>query len=285
LHKTAIYNVTGVDHHWLVEADAHHLVPEEEAMITNESLNRLRSLLSVDDIVGEIAGYLEAEGELENTYIVFTSDHGYSLGQFCIPSHKNQVYDHVVRVPFVVSGPGIASSSQVSAVASFADIAPTLLELAGYRVAPGDGYTEHMDGRSFARLLHGRAAAGPEEPWKEAALIEYQSIYGGADGQGSRSWPSSGPLPGRSMRYTDSGNNTFVGLRIVNATHDMLYAEFARLEDWDFKDPYFRELYDHRLDPYQQNNIYSAVSPALKVELHERLRRAFLCKGGLCNLK
>lgn len=50
-------------------------------------------------------------------------------------------------------------------------------------------------------------------------------------------------------RYTDSGNNTYVGLRILNTTHDLLYAEFAELTDWNFENPYFYELFDHKVNP------------------------------------
>lgn len=83
----------------------------------------------------------------------------------------------------------------------------------------------------------------------------------------------------------DGGNNSFLALRIVNTTHDLLYAEFAELADWGFGSPYFYELYDQRVDPYQQRNIFSSASPALKNELHGRLRRAFECSGASCNLQ
>lgn len=65
-----------------------------------------------------------------------------------------------------------------------------------------DPYVGAMDGRSFAQhLLHpsvGPARALPA--WKDAALIEYQSIYGGATGMGVRTWPSAGALPGLPLR-------------------------------------------------------------------------------------
>jgi hypothetical protein len=89
----------------------------------------------------------------------------------------------------------------------------------------------------------------------------------------------------RCGRYVDGGNNSFVALRILNATHDLLFAEFAELQDWGFGAPYFVELYDQRLDPYQQHNIIDSASPALKSELHSRLRRAFECSGASCDLQ
>ena len=216
-------------------------------------------------------------GELDNTYILYGSDHGYNLGQFGVPSHKTQVYDHVTRVPFMVAGPGIAPGSRVDQVSSYVDITPTLLDLAGYEASPGDGYSTQMDGRSFARFLSGDRNVGD---WKTAALIEYQSIHAPF-----RPWPSKNGLPGIPVRYTDAGNNSFVGLRILNATHDLLYAEFSDLTDWDFKSPYFYELYDHHNDPFQKMNIFSRASPELKAQLHQQLLRARTCKGSGCSLR
>ena len=136
-----------------------------------------------------------------------------------------------------------------------------------------------MTGRSFLPFLRGEKAAG----WKDAALIEYQSIHGGASTMECRPW---GPPKGSGLakRYTDCGNNTFVGLRVKNQTHDLMYAEFAELKDWNFDAPYFHELYDQKTDPYQQRNIYAQASPALKADLKARLFRARTCKGKGCSL-
>jgi N-acetylglucosamine-6-sulfatase len=217
-------------------------------------------------------------GALDNTYILYGSDHGYNLGQFGIPSHKTQVYDHVTRIPFMIAGPGISPGSRVQEISSYVDITPTLLDLAGFKGNQGDGYSNRMDGRSFAPFLHG---GGSREDWKDAALIEYQSIHAP-----DRTWGgAAGGLPGIPVRYTDAGNNTFVGLRIINATHDLLYAEFAELSDWDFSSPYFYELYDQTVDPFQKENIYPKAPPGIKAELHRRLHRARTCTAGGCSLK
>ena len=137
-----------------------------------------------------------------------------------------------------------------------------------------------MDGRSFEPFLK-----GGEVPLKEAALIEYQSIYGGDDGKSFRTWPPRGQIePLTPVRYTDSGNNTYVALRILNSTHDILYAEFAELTDWDFKNPYFYELFDQKTDPYQKVNIYKFTSQEYKAELRMRLHLARTCKGRGCHL-
>ena len=99
-------------------ADKHAFYPTNTAIeaadlaaIERENAKRLRSLLSVDDIVRGLRSYLVAQGEWANTWMIFTSDHGYSLGGFRVDSHKMQVYDHNSRVPFVAWGPNLTTAS------------------------------------------------------------------------------------------------------------------------------------------------------------------------------
>jgi len=179
------------------------------ASIDAEYSKRLRSLLSVDDIVLALEKTLKEAGEFENTYMLFFSDHGYSQGQFRLCSHKMQVYDHGARVPALIRGPGIAPGMQLSAITAMADVAPTLIELAG-GTAP-----LAMDGRSLAPLLLGKAASQA----RDFTLIEYESI------QDASSAPA--------LSAVDTVNNTFRSIRWINASLDknLLYAEFADVLD------------------------------------------------------
>lgn len=141
--------------------------------------DRLRTLLSVDDIVGDLVAELRAAGELDNTYIVFSSDHGYHNGQYRLWAEKSQIYDSDTRIPFLVRGPGVPAGSKNDALVSPIDVGATLLELAG-AVAPGSRTT---DGRSFVALLQSTvpAAAAAVEPapavaaaWpRDRVLIEF----------------------------------------------------------------------------------------------------------------
>ena len=87
------YNFSGFDHHPLV-ARQPILDDADAAAIDQEYSLRMRSLLSVDDIVVALHEMLVEYGEWDNTYVVFSSDHGYSLGQFRLPTHKMQVNYH-----------------------------------------------------------------------------------------------------------------------------------------------------------------------------------------------
>ena len=69
--------------------------------------NRLRTLLSVDDMVEDVYNILRRKNMLDNTYLFFTSDHGYHLGQFGLPYDKREPYEFDIRIPMMIKGPGI----------------------------------------------------------------------------------------------------------------------------------------------------------------------------------
>jgi arylsulfatase A-like enzyme len=68
---------------------------------------RARSLQAADELVEDVILALEKNGQLENTYIIFTSDNGFHLGEHRIPSGKGTPYEEDIRVPFFIRGPGI----------------------------------------------------------------------------------------------------------------------------------------------------------------------------------
>ena len=66
---------------------------------------RWETLMSVDDLVSDIYDALKSSKKLDNSYIIFTSDHGYHTGQFSLPYDKRQMYDFDLRIPLLVRGP------------------------------------------------------------------------------------------------------------------------------------------------------------------------------------
>ena len=84
----------------------------------------------LDEQIGKIVDALERTGQLENTYIFFSADHGLAVGQHGLLGKQN-MYDHSLRVPLLVSGPGIPANKKVSADVYLQDIMATSLELAG----------------------------------------------------------------------------------------------------------------------------------------------------------
>ncbi len=84
----------------------------------------------LDAQIGEILDALEAAGNLNNTYVFFTADHGLAIGQHGLLG-KQSLFDHSIRVPFMVSGPGIEPGKVYGQDIYLQDIMPTTLELAG----------------------------------------------------------------------------------------------------------------------------------------------------------
>ena len=135
-------------------------ISEEEASdISDYYRQRLESMLGVDEMVGALVEELEALGELDDTYIFFTSDNGWFGGEHRIQEGKNRPYEEAARVPLWVRGPGIAPESTVEKLTLNTDFAPTFADLAGADFL--------ADGRSLAPLLRGE-----DPPWRSAVLLE-----------------------------------------------------------------------------------------------------------------
>jgi N-acetylglucosamine-6-sulfatase len=103
----------------------------------------LESLLSVDEGVGKVVQALVANGELNNTLVVYTSDNGYFYGEHRIPEGKLHIYEESIRVPLQMRGPGIPQGQTVNDLVINADLAPTIVDTAS--ATPG----LVMDGRSL----------------------------------------------------------------------------------------------------------------------------------------
>ena len=134
------------------------------AAIDQEYRARLESLQAVDEAVEGIIDTLDALGELEDTYIIFTSDNGYHLGQHRLFGGKGEAYEEDIRVPLLVRGPGIPEGVTLDHFALNIDFAPTITDLAG--VVPG----RLMDGRSLAPLLV--RDTPPPQNWRKDFLVE-----------------------------------------------------------------------------------------------------------------
>ena len=117
----------------------------------------LAALLALDDAVAEIVDGLRATGQLERTVLIFTADHGVLAGEHRIKRGKNRPYEEAISTPLLISGPGIAAGATVEAPVVNADLAPTILELAGATVPPE--LARPIDGVSLAAELAGAAAA------------------------------------------------------------------------------------------------------------------------------
>jgi N-acetylglucosamine-6-sulfatase len=209
--------------------------------------DRQESLLAVDDAVAAIVAALRRSHELENTYILFTSDNGYMQGEHDIPSGKMLPYEPSTAVPLILRGPRVPARAVSHELVANVDLAPTILDVA--RARPG----KVLDGRSllpFARdprrrsnrpLLH--------ETGGRRFVLARDEDRGGADLR-------------RVMSY-----------RAVR-TSRWLWVEYRDGA---------RELYDRASDPDELRSLDG--DPAyrhVRARLHRVLRRLATCTGAAC---
>jgi N-acetylglucosamine-6-sulfatase len=113
------------------------LAPWEIAALTEVNAQRRESLLSAQDTTRTIIDSLQANGELDNTYVVFLSDNGYMLGDHRIRGGKVHPYEVATRVPLMMRGPGIPAGSIVDQTVGQHDLAPTILAMTQHVGANG----------------------------------------------------------------------------------------------------------------------------------------------------
>lgn len=239
------------------------LTPEQVAELDAQYRQRVQSMQAVDEMILWLVLTLEATGQLQNTYIMFTSDNGYHMGHHRLLAGKATAYEEDIRVPLIVRGPGVPAGDVLRGyLAGNVDLAPTFAELAGVS-AP-----EFVDGRSLVPLLAGHGAAA--EAWRQAYLLEYYPVErrtrpraASHDRNGVLEPPDpdevkqAGPTP------------SYVGLR----TARYKYVEYSTSE---------REFYDLNPDPYELENQAAKMDSTLQGQLSTWLRALHNCQGAGC---
>ncbi|XP_060516571.1 extracellular sulfatase SULF-1 homolog isoform X2 [Cylas formicarius] len=163
-HHTPSYDFApNPDKQWILKV-TNKMEPIHRQFTDILMTKRLQTLQSVDAAVERVINELDALGELKNTYVIYTSDHGYHLGQFGLIKGKSFPFEFDVRVPFLVRGPGVVPGAVVNEIVLNIDLAPTFLDMAGVD-APA-----HMDGKSVLPLF-----VNPKRKklkWPDTFLIE-----------------------------------------------------------------------------------------------------------------
>jgi arylsulfatase A-like enzyme len=96
--------------------------------------SRLRALQAVDELVDGIVSRLEEHGILDTTYIIYTSDNGYHIGQHRLPPGKECGFEEDIRVPLFIRGPDVPADRVEDSVTTHIDLAPTVFNIAGIPV-------------------------------------------------------------------------------------------------------------------------------------------------------
>ncbi len=122
--------------------------PRQEKEIKRHIAEYFAMITHLDFEIGRLLDALKESGEEENTIIVFTGDNGLAVGQHGWLG-KEDIYEHGVRIPLIMAGPGIAENKRNDAYVYLYDIFPTLCELTDTEIPCS------VDGKSFAPLLDG----------------------------------------------------------------------------------------------------------------------------------
>ena len=138
------------------------LTRDEKAHMNELYRDRLRMMAGVDEMVGSVVAALRDKGELSSTYVVFSSDNGFHMGQHRLPEGKRLAYEEDIRVPLIVRGPGVPAGARRYGMVLNNDLAPTFAEWAGASpLLP-------VDGRSLVSML----SSSPPSTWRTALLAE-----------------------------------------------------------------------------------------------------------------
>jgi N-acetylglucosamine-6-sulfatase len=232
-----------------------------ENRIDNNYQRRLETLLSVDEHIHLIVDFLESTGTLENTVIIYTSDNGFQLGQHRVASDKRQLYEHDIRVPFIVRGPMFESNVTSEQIVLNIDIAPTIVEF-----ATGEQKDLDMDGISFA-------------PWGVHRRSDFLVSYHG-EGAPPCGWYTEADsgwyfqCPRADIVHGgDSWNNTYDCVRTLSSEENSIYCEF--LDDENFV-----EYYDMNDDQWQLTN--KQLTQFQKGNYRRRLAQLKSPRGDTC---
>ena len=131
-----------------------------EAMLRRWTQHYLAAVAFVDAQVGRILDALDASPFADNTLVVFTSDHGYHMGEKDY-LFKNSPWEESARVPFFVYGPGVVPGLVVEQPVSLVDLYPTFMDYAGLPSDPNRTTNRlALDGHSLRPLLEGNGVWG-----------------------------------------------------------------------------------------------------------------------------
>ena len=202
----------------------------------------LRVIASIDDNVGRMLDWLDANDLAENTVVVYTSDQGFFLGDHGW-FDKRLMYEESLSMPFLVRYPAMVSpGSTCDEIALNVDIAPTLLDLAGVDVP------DEIQGRSLAPLLRSQR---PED-WRTSMYYRYWMHRDGA-----HAVPAHYGVRTRTHKL----------ICYYNDPLDQLGANWPA-------DPVEWELFDLSADPMETTNLVDdGAYAALRVELATELAR------------
>jgi N-acetylglucosamine-6-sulfatase len=248
------------------------LTPKDMENIDQDYRKRLQSLQAVDEGIENIVNTLKANGQLDNTYIFFTSDNGYHMGNHRMLVGKIAPYQEELRVTMTVRGPGVPSGQTRQQLVGNVDLAPTWADLAGAKIP------DFVDGRSLVSLI------GTNPPslaqWRQVFGIENaddeylaSSITESSETVSELQEPPDQDEIQKAATPKEKRKAVSVPPLRGIKWQTMSYVVYSTGE---------KELYDLQADPYELNNLAPKASPLLIQVLDQRVEQIAACKGANC---
>ena len=242
------------------------LSAEKIATIDETFRQRVRSVQVLDANVGALVRRLDAQGTLDNTYIVFTSDNGYNMGEHRLDIAKYNQFEETVSVPLMVRGPGIAAGTHISELTGNIDLAPTIADITG-AATPG-----WVDGVSLLPLLTGAATGLP----RQHLLLSRGLI----------------PLEKKALSDIEEFPETVVESPRHARLSDFNAVVTQRWKLVDYTNGTHEELYDLRNDPGELTNLMVGGWQSMRLmptwqrdlvrDLRRTLRELLRCEAASC---
>ncbi|XP_058808699.1 N-acetylglucosamine-6-sulfatase-like [Phymastichus coffea] len=251
------------DKHWLVRMGMSPLPVDVTTRLDDIYRKRWESLLAVDEMVNNVYTTLAAQNLLNDTYIIYTSDNGFHIGQFSMPYDKRQPYETDIRVPLMMRGPGIVRGTEVKSAVSSVDLFATILEIAGVE-RPSDGVS----------LLN-------YEVLDRTVLVEYHGEK--SHGKSNSGCPTDADLnlalchKDFACKCQDAANNTYTCVRRVAEHYNNVFCLF-------YDDEHFVEYYDMINDQFQLTNLGPRMNSGQRYRFRKRVKKMSICKDATCIL-
>lgn len=186
----------------------------------NTQAHRLGNIAAIDAMVASFVQKLEHHGILDNTYIIYTTDNGFHIGNHRLLPGKRCPYEEDINIPLVIRGPDVPKGLQSNITNTHTDMAPTILQMLGVPAR-----TE-FDGAPIAYSQQEILTSTKNE------LVSVEFWNGGAHT----------PI---GFKHGSYYNNTYKALRLMSDDYSLYYSTWCTGE---------REFYDMKLDYVQMNN-------------------------------
>ncbi|CAI6330737.1 unnamed protein product [Periconia digitata] len=219
---------SGVNKVWHLD----RLNDQKTKLLNEHYQDRTEALLSVDDIVAQVHKILKDNNKLDDTYIIYSSDNGFHLGQHRLGAGKKFAFEEDTNVPLIIRGPGVPKGRKTSIVTAHVDLSPTILEMAGMK------QRDDFDGRKIP-ITDGDLDQREKSDADEYANVEFWegTSFGFNTIQGKN--------------VTGKFVNAYKSLRLVGKSYDISYIIHCHNNA--------HELYDLSNDRVQMENLHPAA--------------------------